>query len=96
MQTLSRAAHYLTYLLTTFVSQARQQTKKIHVTRLKSLVKIPDSLYLKNGIVAQIVSIRSAFSQDTRSLYLKNGIFAQIVSIWSACSQDTRFSLFKK
>ena len=31
------------------VSQARRQTKKIHVTRLKSLVKIPDSVYLKNG-----------------------------------------------
>ena len=43
MQTLSRA---LSYLLTTFVSQARRQTKKIHVTRLKILVKIPDSVYL--------------------------------------------------
>ena len=47
MQTLSRAAHYLTYFQT-FVSQARQQTKKIHVTRLKILVRIPGSVYLKN------------------------------------------------
>ena len=45
MQTLSRAAHHLTYLQPS-VSQARQQTKKIHVTRLKILVKIPDSVYL--------------------------------------------------
>ena len=50
MQTLSRAAHYLTYLPPS-VSQARRQTKKIYVTRLKILVKIPDSVYLKNGIV---------------------------------------------
>ena len=41
--------------------QARQHTKEIHVTRLKILVKIPDYLYLKNGIVVYIVSIWSAF-----------------------------------
>ena len=40
-----------TILLTTFVSQASQYTKEIHVTRLKILVKIPDYLYLKNGLV---------------------------------------------
>ena len=56
--------HFLarrTILLTTFVSQARQHTKEIHVNRLKILVKIPDYLYLKNGIVVYIVSIWSAF-----------------------------------
>ena len=56
--------HFLvprTILLTTFVSQASQYTKEIHVTRLKILVKIPDYLYLKNGIVVYIVSIWSAF-----------------------------------
>ena len=62
MQTLSRAAHYLTYLPPS-VSQARRQTKKIYVTLLKILVKIPDSVYLKNGIVVWIVNIWSAFSQ---------------------------------
>ena len=40
-----------TILFTTLVSQARQYTKKIHVTRLKILLKIPDYLYLKNGLV---------------------------------------------
>ena len=41
------------------------------------LVKIPDSLCLKNGIVAQIVSIWSAFSQDTRFSLFKE---------WNCCS----------
>ena len=54
--------HFLvprTILLTTFVSQARRQTKKMHVTRLKILVKILDSVYLKNGSLFK----SSVFSQ---------------------------------
>ena len=62
--------HFLvprTILLTTFVSQARRQTKKMHVTRLKILVKILDSVYLKNGSLFK----SSVFSQPLVNFFFK-------------------------
>ena len=61
--------HFLvprTILLTYHLCFQGTSVYQEHVIRLKSLFNIPDSLYLKNGIIAQIVSIWSAFSQDTR------------------------------
>ena len=69
MQTLFRAAHHLTYLPSS-VSQARQHAKKIHVTRLKILVKIPDSVYgqpVVNLCFKMFYRQTSSFSANVRN-----------------------------